>query len=137
MMKSSSSLIVFVVVVAMATLAPPTTVVDALLLQCTCVPFMVMFSKYANNSCFYSDWVRELVQNLTIPTLQGWQEAHPCGVGTNATTSETTGAHAFATSYEDSTNAIQEESEGYVAGSQRGYLTGMSQGFELGELLVK
>lgn len=141
MMKSLLGLLV-----AMTLVPPRATVlmVDALLLECSCIPFVVMFSKQRGNDCFRSDWVLELIQELANHTLKAWTEAHPCGGG-NATTTggnatptgdDGTGVHAFATSSMDGTNAEEEESEGYVAGNQAGFLTGMNQGFELGESLV-
>jgi uncharacterized protein (DUF697 family) len=126
MMKS------FLVLFAVAAALAPFPTTEAVVLECSCVPFMVMFSKQFGNDCFSTSWVRDLIHELAMPTLKGWEGAHPCGTGGgNATT---TGIHhALATSYKNSTNALQEESEGYIAGSQQGYLIGINQGFELGK----
>ena len=127
MVKSSSWLLALVAAISAAS-AP--LAVYALLLECSCVPYVVMYSKEDNNDCFQG-WVKNLIDNLAHPTLEGWELAHPCGQDNSTGVS---GVYASATSYKEAANASKEESEGYDKGSQKGYSIGMNQGFERGTL---
>jgi hypothetical protein len=142
---TKKSRLLFAVVVAILSTAlvpPPLVAVNALLLECSCVPYVVMYSKQDKNDCFHG-WVKQSIDNLALPTLEGWELAHPCSTveGQNSTNSTTTNGggvggeqvYASATSYTNSINASKEESEGYVKGSQKGYFIGMNQGFERGK----